>query len=141
MKTSKYWQSQSPKTVYDQDKEQWIKQIQLDAMKEGPAMSDKSLRCSDCNTRLEKSSHCPNCNIASSFAAPALLAHTVSQLQEQENLSRAIAAKCKKKKNETMAKYYQGQADAFRQVRDYLCANGESSNPALTPHAKGKHDE
>lgn len=61
-------------------------------------------------------------------SSTALLAHTVYQLQEQENLSRAIEAKCKKKKNATMAKYYEGQADAFKQVRDYLCANTKLSH-------------
>lgn len=46
----------------------------------------------------------------------------VEQLTEQENLSRAIEAKCKKKRNDLMAKYYKGQADAFRQVREYILA-------------------
>lgn len=35
MKTARFWQSQSPRTVYDQDAENWIQQIQLDAIKEG----------------------------------------------------------------------------------------------------------
>jgi hypothetical protein len=58
-------------------------------------------------------------------SSTALLANAVSQLQEQEKLSRAIGAKCKKKKNATMAKYYEGHADALKQVRDYLCANAK----------------
>ena len=52
-----------------------------------------------------------------------LLAHTVAQLTEQENLSRAIGEKCKKKGSVQMAKYHQGQADAFGQVREFICAN------------------
>lgn len=35
MKTARFWKTQSPNTIYDQDEENWIKQIQLDAMKEG----------------------------------------------------------------------------------------------------------
>lgn len=46
----------------------------------------------------------------------------IAQLEEQETLSRGIGRKCKEKKNALMAKYYQGNADAFRQVREYLLA-------------------
>jgi hypothetical protein len=36
-------------------------------------MSDKKLKCSDCNIELEENGNCPNCKAASSFAAPPLL--------------------------------------------------------------------
>ena len=53
-----------------------------------------------------------------------LLKHTLEQLQQQEDLVLEISNKHYKKLNYLPAlKYYQGQAHAYRQIRQFLDAN------------------